>query len=337
MENIEYLSDRIQNCFIELFVTSYEETDDYMKSLVEVSNYLLNNNNKHDNILSKYDGVSKSLLNQMILSNFLEISYYRRKNGIQLDDIRLNILNSVENENTTNGSISLLYCDIHQFSTMINDVLLYFWHPSPIYSYNAVKSMYQENFAKLLYQIYPLSMNEHALTLNDSFNQKEFLLYTLIESMINATERLSFSNSTPPIPNPGYLQNIANKLKECNGTDPLLPNLHKEILEEFNSKAKISKGINYDKILILEMLISTIQTKQSCFIPLSKNEKNIIESLNPKVFSLEYISNFYDFNEEKIISSLITDWNMFSNETILLDTKIFESIKKTDTNNFKKR
>lgn len=337
MENIEYLSDIIQNCFNELFSTSYKETSDYEKSLVEITNYLFNNNNKYDNILRKYDGINKQLINQMVLSNFLEISYYRRKNGVQLDHIRLNVLNLVENENMDDSIVSLFEPNIHQFSIMINDVLLYFWHPSPIYSYNAVKSIYQKRFSEILHQIYPLSIHEHALTLNDSFTEKEFLLYTLIESMINASERLSFSNNMPPIPNHGYLQEIANQLKKHNGREPLLPNLHKEILDEFNSKAKISKGNNYDKILILEILLSTIQAKQTCCIPLSKDEKHILNGLEYVNISLERISNFYDFNEKKIISSLIDNWNMFPNETMLLDTTIFESIKSKETKNFKKR
>lgn len=339
MENTTYLSDKIQDCLNDLFSTSYKKNDDYMKSIIEISNYLISNSNKYNNILKKYDIVNKKVLNQMILSNFSEITYYRRKNAIQLDDERLNILKSVETTNLNDNYImSLLYCDIYQFATMINDVLLYFWHPSQIYSYNIVKSMYEDDFAKNLYQIYPLAMNEHILTLNDTFTEKEFLLYTLIETMINATEKLSFANGEYPIPNLGYLQNIANKLKEHNGNNPSLPNLHKEILENFNSRTDISKGNNYDKILILEILLSINQAKHRYYIPESQDEKdilNILKSIN--IYSLEEISNLYDAKEEKIISSLINDWNLFPDETMLFDTKMFKFVKEQEAKNLRKR
>lgn len=337
MENTTYLSDSIQNCLNDLFSTSYKKTDDFLKSLVEISGYLLSESNKYDNVLNKYECVNKSLLNQMILSNFSEITYYRRKNGIQLDDVRLNILNSVEMaDSNNNGVMSLLYCDIHQFATMLNDVLLYFWHPSPMYSYNIVKSMSEDSFAKNLYPIYPLAVNEHMLTMDDSYNEKEFLLYTLIETMITATERLTFSSGNYPIPDARYLQEIANTLKKHNGNNKNIPNLHKQILEEFNSKVGMSQGKNYNKILLLEILLSTVQTKHRCCIPESKEEKQIVEMIHKTNLSLEDLSDLYDNNEGQIISSLINDWNMFPNETMLSDVKWFEAVKQQGIKTLKK-
>lgn len=329
MQNITYLSDNVQNCLNDLFSIAYnKKNDDFMESILEISSYLMSKSNEYDDVLNKYEGVSKSLLNQMILSNFLEITYYRRKNGIKLDDVRLNIFNSLETSNSNNnGLMSLLYCDMQQFATMVNDVLLYFWYPFPMYSYNIVKSMSEDGFAKKLYAIYPLAHNEHILTLDYSCTEKEFLLYTLIETMITATERLTFSNGNYPIPNAGYFQDIANKLKKHNGSNPTLPNLHKEVLEEFNTRVGISKGNNYNKILLLEILLSTVQAKNRCFIPESKDEKQIIETLNKTNFTLEDLSSLYDNNEEQIISSLINDWNMFPNEIILSDVECFETVK----------
>lgn len=328
MKNITYLSDNVQNCLNDLFSTSYKKTDDFIESVIEISSYLISENKEYDDISNKYVGVSKSLLNQMILSNFSEITYYRRKNGIQLDDVRLNILNSVEMaDSNNNGLMSLLYCDIYQFATMLNDVLLYFWHPSPMYSYNIVKSMSEDGFAKNLYPIYPLAVNEHMLTLDDSYNEKEFLLYTLIETMITETERLQFSSGNYPIPNAGYLQEIANTLKKHNGNNKNIPNLHKQILEEFNSKVGMTQGNNYNKILLLEILLSAVQTKHRCCIPESKEEKQIVEMLHKTNLSLEELSNLYDNNEGQIISSLINDWNMFPIETMLSDVKFLKNVK----------
>lgn len=328
MQNITYLSDSIQNCLNDLFSTSYKKTDDFLKSLVEISGYLLSESNKYDNVLNKYDGVNKSLLNQMILSNFSEINYYRRKNGIQLDAVRLNILNLVEKADINNDSLmSLLYCDIHQFTTMINDVLLYFWHPSPMYSYNIVKSISEDGFAKKLYSIYPLALNEHMLTMDDSYNEKEFLLYTLIEIMITEIERLTFSSGNYTIPNAGYLQEIANTLKKYNGNNKNIPNLHKQILEEFNSKVGMTQGNNYNKILLLEMLLSIVQTKHRCCISESIEEKQIVEMVHKTNLSLESLSDLYDNKECQIISLLINNWNMFPIETMLSDVKYLENVK----------
>lgn len=337
MQNITYLSDNIQNCLNNLFSTSYKKTDDFNKSLIDVANYLVTESEEYDVILDNYDGVNKGLLNQMIFSNFSEINYYRRKNGIQLDEERLYILNSVEKPDSPNSAyMLLLYCDVEQFATMINDVLLYFWHPSPMYSYNIVKSMSKDGFAKNLYPVYPLAVNEHMLTLDDSYNEKESLLYTLIETMINTTERLTFSKGEYPIPNAGYLQEIANTLKKHNGSNPSLPNLHKQILEEFNSRVGIDKGNDYNKILLLEILLSTIQTKHRCCIPESKEEKHIVEMIHKTNHSLEDLSKLYDNNEVQIISSLINDWNMFPIETMLSDIKYFKNVKEENVKKLKK-
>jgi len=337
MENITYLSDLAQVCLVDLFSTSYEKTDDYMKSVFEIANCLIDESNEYDGILNKYDGVNKNLLKQMILSNFSEITYYRRKNGIQLDSGRLNILEAVETADLNDdGVMVLLHCDMPQFATMINDVLLYFWHPSPIYSYNIVKAMNEDGFAKKLYPIYPLAMSEHMLTLDYSYSEKETLLYTLKEAIVNATERITFANGGDPIPNSGYLQDIANKLKKYNGRNPELPNLHEQILEEFNAKMGITEGIDYNKVLILEILVATVQAKQNQWIPESKIEKQVIEYLNKTNLTLENLSNFYDNNEKTIISSLIDDWNMVSDENMLADVEFFKKVKEQGTKNLKK-
>ena len=116
---------------------------DFKKSLIDISNYLVTESEEYDDVLDKYEGVNKGLLNQMIFSNFSEINYYRRKNGVQLDDERLYILNSVEKPDSPNGAyMLLLYCDVQQFATMINDVLLYFWHPSPMALVNTLNVIF---------------------------------------------------------------------------------------------------------------------------------------------------------------------------------------------------
>ena len=143
-----------------------------------------------------------------------------------------------------------------------------------------------------------------------------------------------------PVPYPGYLQDIANKLKKHNGSNKTLPNLHKQIIEEFNSKVGISKGNDYNKVLLLEILLSTIQTKHRCCIPESKDEKQIVEKIHKTNISLEDLSSLYDNNEEQIISSLINDWNMFPNGTMLFDVKWLESAKNKEEKyckKFKKR
>lgn len=328
MDNVVYLSDRVQNCFMELFSTFYKENNDFLESAIEISGYLLSSNDKYCDILKKYDGVNKALLKQMIFSNFLEITYYRRKQGIKLDDIRLNILNLVEMEDLDDDSfMSLFYCDIHQFSIMVNDVLLYFSHPSPIYSFNVVKCISEEGFDKKLYSIYPLAVNEHMLTMEDSYSQKEFLLYTLIEIMINTMESLNFVIGEYPVPNPAYFQDIFNKLKEYDGSNPGLINLHKLILEQFNSRVVINKGNDYNKILLLEMLCSLVHTKHRCCILESEIEKQIMDKIHKVNFSLKDLSNLYDDNGEQIISSLINNWDMFPNEVILSDIRWFENVK----------
>lgn len=93
--NFSFLSDQIQNCFNKLFNEVYHEKQEYREAVLETSIYLIDSSDKYDYVLEKYTNITKELLNQMILSNFLEVTYYRRKNNIPIDNERLNI-NTVE-------------------------------------------------------------------------------------------------------------------------------------------------------------------------------------------------------------------------------------------------
>ena len=95
--NFKFLSDQVQNCLNELFNEIYKKDQSYIDAISEICAYLIGNNDKYDYILNKYNNVDKELSNRMVLSNFLEITYYRRKNAVPIDKDRLSILNTVEN------------------------------------------------------------------------------------------------------------------------------------------------------------------------------------------------------------------------------------------------
>lgn len=318
--NFQFLSDQVQNCLNELFNETYKKDQSYIDAVSEISVYLIGENDKYDYILNKYNNVNKELLNQMVFSNFLEITYYRRKNDIPVDKERLSILNNVESitSSKSEGLMDLMYLDSKQFFLMLNDVLLYFWHLSPIYSYNIVQCIIKDGFAKKLYSIYPLAMNEHMLTLDDSFSAKQLLLYTFYETLINATERIEFSNGGFPVPDAGYTQRLANILKIYNGKNPKLLNIHKEIFDDFTNRTNLNKK-DENKTLIIEIIISTIRAKQRYGFPLEQEEKCLIDLFDKSDKSAASITELYDNNQQVIVSSLINNWNYFSDEELLGD------------------
>lgn len=324
--DFKFLSDQVQNCLNELFNEAYKKSQNYIEAISKISIYLVGDNNTYDYVLKKYSNVNRELLNRMVLSNFLEITYYRRKNDIPVDKKRLSILEcAVSSYN--DSLMDLIYFDAKQFFLMLNDVLLYFWHLSPIYSFNVVQSMIKDGFAKKLYDIYSLAMSEHMLTLDDSYSPKELLLYTFYETLINETEKIEFSNGGFPIPDAGYTQRLANILKKYNGNNPELSNIHKIILDVFTFRTHIDKNDD-DKLLMVEIIISTIRAKQTVRFPLEPEEKALIASFDTSDKSAESISRFYDTNQQVIISSLLNNWNYFSNEEILGDLPELDDTKR---------
>ena len=326
MENVTYLSDNVQSCFENLFYT-IDKKENFRESLFEVAVYLTSDSDKYDDFLGKYIGVNKNLLKQMILSNFLEMNYYRQKMGIKLDDERLNILKAIETDDLNDNSFLLLYCDLKLFAKMINDVLLYLYHPSEIYSYNVVNCIIKDGFNEKLYSIYPLALSEHILTLNDKFTTREFLIFTLIEIIINATEKLYFSEGKSFSTDSTYIQEVSNKLKQHNGNDTSVFNLYKQIIDDFKNRI----GNNYNKVLMIEIFISFIQFKRNYCIPISILEKDMLEIINKNDYSKEDLIVLYDNNEEQIISLLIDNWSMFLDEDFSY-INLFEDIKDQDFN-----
>jgi len=338
--NINYLSEQTEKCLMEIFTTKFNETSesDYVGALVDIALYLTGSENAYDNILSKYEGVNKQNLIQLIFSYYLIMNYYRQKNNIELDEKRKNVLNMLENAKGRSVGISLLQFDLYDVVWALTDSLIYINHPSPIFSSNAVESMIEDGNFEKIYQIYPFEIGRQQPIelMNKNFNDKEVLLYTLIETMVIEVERLIFSWGNFPIYDLGYLMLIENILKEYNGTNKLLPNIHQEILKRFNDKTKTSQENNYNKILLLEILLSTVQTKHRCCIQESEEEKQIVEMVYKTNHSLEELSNLYDNNEGQIISSLINNWNKFPNETMLSNIKWFETVKEQGIKTLKK-
>ncbi len=318
---MEYLSDTIQECFIELINTAYAKNENLGEAICCVSIYLIRNNTDFDHILEKHNGVTKELIKEMVVSNFLELTYYRRKNNIPLDQDRLAFLKVVEESNSFEGA-SLIAISEVQFAMMINDALLYFCHISPMHSYNVVKTITESEFAKKLYEIYPLAFNEHILTFNDNFTRKEALLSAFIEEIVNATERLDFSEGLYPSPVSGYIQSLANTLKMYNGHNPELPNIHKEIIETFLARTNIVNNPE-DKSLMLEIVICTLRAKQELHFPLSPEEIHILSSFDTMDKSLETFCIFFDTNIYLLLTALLNNWNYFRVQELLKDLPEF--------------
>lgn len=79
---------------------------------------------------------------------------------------------------------------------------------------------------------------------------------------------------------------------------------------------------------MVEIIISTIREKQTVRFPLEPEEKALIASFDTSDKSAESISRFYDTNQQVIISSLLNNWNYFSNEEILGDLPELDDTKR---------
>lgn len=335
-EEVIYLSDRAQQCLNALFTKAYKKTDDYFPALAEVAIYLLNSDEKdYDDLLKDYKGITKQMLVKMANSNFFELTYYRNKNGVKLDNFRQTNLDFIEGE--VNGIAKCIIGDAYQFVEILNDVLFYFWHVSPIYSYNATKAIRESGIHKTLYaDVYDLAVLEHALTIqNMELTDKEFLYYTLIECMSNAVERQVFAAGKYPIP-VGYRELMYDTLKKYNGRDKDLPNLHTEVIEEFTNKTGLENGPDYDKILIVEMLSQILNLKRQIIAP-TKDERDLYIGIEIVDKNIESISEFYDKNKEKIIESLISNWMFYPDDIVLSDRNMFEPAKTTGQQYVKRR
>lgn len=337
------IANAAQQCFNKIFTKSFSQCEeDYVKALTHIAVYLAGEESAaFDDIVKKYNGVDKTMLLQMCFSNFIEINYYRQKNGIVLDSDCKGMLDSVINNQFSNCvGISGLYLSIMQVVKVINDCLLYFWHPSKIYSYNAVKALIEDNITEKLYHLYPIAMQEHIQTLENTYTDKEFLLHTLIECIINKGEKVIYESGNSAIPL-GYEQGIANILKEHNGSDPNKENLHEQVLEEFKEKTGITRGPDYDKILLLEMVVAACVLKNDFLIPLSDSEEKIVyqigEKLEPDGLTIDSLSAIYDENEREIISILINDWHTVNTRVMLNDMEGFDKPKENSKAFVKKR
>ena len=321
LDNATILSDKIQNCFVKIVDQAIKNEPDIDKALACVLKYLKGENTQFDNLLKEYS-VSKNYLCQMILSNFFEINYYRYKNYMWLDTKRDHLVemiktgkieardaNSVLNSYSGNDGIFIL-----------NDVLLYFAHICPTYSYKVVKNLVNEPFVHNIYKLYPLALNEHLLTLDDEhsmpLSKKEILLYDLYEIIVNESERVLFSEGKYPKFSRGYLQELANTLKKYSGHDKKKTNVHMSIIKAFDKRI-IEQGDDLDKILTVELAIMTLIQKKKVHFPLEDFEMRLLDEYNKMKKDKKNLISFYDFYRNFIVKVIIINfWQLDSNDML---------------------
>lgn len=336
-ENAEFVTDRIQNKFVELARATIKNSNNYNDSIFELSNYLKSaNNHKYDLILDKeLTGISKELIITMIMSNFLEINFYRRESGIPLDLSRTEILKYLSKEESNQlTAIKLFKKGSGRLNKVILDDVLYYIGPHPkTYSYNIVEKVKEKGFDKVLNKIYPLSKLEHLITLNDTFDDKEYLLHSFKEVLETQFEKqLIIMGKYPRIIDKGLDDTFVNNINKST------QEIKERIFKDFNAKVDIEKGNNFNKILLLDMsykILSKISELNMC----TPKEKEIIDKIENIDLSLEDISKLYDENGVEIISTLINSIGFFDDDIILKDTDKFkliiskEKVKRKDKKN----
>ena len=303
-------SKEVQNCFITIFSHIYNKCNNYEDTISKLTFYLANpDNHDYDFILEKYDNVDKTILLRMICSNFVEINYYRKINKIPLDEERLFFLNKLMNNNHL---LDLVCCTTKQLSIIINDVLLYFGHVSPIYSYNIVKSMAISGVDKQLFNIYPYAEEEHSQTLSYTFDRKEYLLFTLYEIIVTETERIIFASNSFPIPDVDYLS-IVKMLLERFGNSELY--LYDRILNTFDKRIDGASG---DKAYVIQIAYNLLKQMKLENMVLDNSELSYMDECI-KIKDVLSANTYYDNNKKNIIKILLDNSFIIENEHLLKD------------------
>ena len=213
-----------------------------------------------------------------------------------------------------------VYCSANQLAMMINDVLLYFWHYSPIYSYNAVCSFINTEFANYLNEIYPYAKLEHNLTIeNSKFNGMEYLLFSLYEIVINETERIEFEKGLAPMPESDYLMGIDDLVRYYNGEkdengNEKEYNLQKLIYDQFKKRTNIDLDCG-NKTIFVEIVIKMLLAKKEMGIPFEDGES---ELLNVLLDNKNY-SDYYDKNNDLLFSIVLNNLFYIDRDVILGD------------------
>ena len=324
-KNAEFITDKIQNIFAELASATIKNSNNYNDSIFELSNYLKStNNHKYDLVLDKeITGISKELIITMIMSNFLEINFYRQESGIPLDLPRTEILKYLSKEGLDQlTAIKLFKKGSGRLNKVILDDVLYYLGPHPkTYSYNIVKKVKEKGFDKVLNRIYPLSRLEHLITLSNTLDDKEYLLYSFKEVLETQFEKNLIIMGRYPRIIDKELDNIF-----VNFTIQYPKEVREKVFKDFNTKVGIENGNDFNKILLLDMSYKILSKISELNMQTPKEKELIdkIENINP---SLENISKLYDENGVAIISTLINNIGFFDDDIILKDTDKFREIK----------
>lgn len=260
----------------------------------------------YDHVFEKYPGVTRKLVNQMIVAKFLEFNYYRAKKDIVIDINRVVLLkNFIESvilaaELRVRGSMVGL--NVKDSIHLINDAYLYLSHLSDTYSINAMKDGKEDAFDELVSAIYPFSRIDHALKSEENLSRKEILLGNLVEKIIDEVERVQFNNDITPTFNYMYRQN--NKMIINNNNSDDSNNICTGIINSF-SDIPLN---NDDVISMVEMALSILFFKKDMDIELSSEEKEILNSINLIKDNKEKLITYYNANRDKIIKVFINNF-----------------------------
>ena len=179
--------------------------------------------------------------------------------------------------------------------------------------------------------MYPLAKTDHLVILDDIFTMKESLIYILDEIILNSCEDVIFLNGLFPVLDDRYVNDIVCLLNTYDGKNLKLPNIHQKIIETYKNRLNIKMGIDYNKILLVEITYNVIRIKVLNNIKLQDHEQKLIKDLNKIANSIEEVTIFYDKFEKEILDTFIKDWPIFQYDDMLLDLEEFENLKIKET------
>lgn len=311
MDNdISFISENIQRCFKEMFEEGFKKCGykNYNDTVHTISNYLMNNSNNkmYDYVLEKYPGVSRKLINQMVIAKFLEFNYYRIKKDIAIDYNRAMLVKGFFDSIITTAAFgvgrSMVGISVKDSIPIISDAYLYLSHLSDTYSINAIKSGKEDDFDDFISSIYPFCKMDYALNSEENLSRKEIILGNLVEKIIDEIERVQFKNDIIPTFNSMYRQN--NKMIIEEYSDDSINDISSRIIDGFNEIPLQ----NDDCILIMEMVISILSVKKDIDMDISHDEVELLDQITSINDDKKKLVDFYRNNRDKIIKVFINNY-----------------------------
>ena len=330
--SVSFLNEEVSKCFHQIVLSLSDVS--YDEKLESIASYLMNQDDTtFDNIVEQFPMVNKPLLFNMLLANFLEIYQHRKQKNVSFDWRRKEIYNAlVVGKQIPNSVISISPTG---FKLLLNDDLTYFYHRSPFYKKHIYGSFSQEELELVTFYNRLTSLS-YLLSFMIPADSKEEFYYTLIESISDSIDALLFAanETNSPIFMPHYIESSIRVLEELDKSKLEKNKFYCTIIKELKSLVNASTDDN-KKYMMLELIFAGVSAKdQSSLTPF---EKKLKETLISNHMNCSFLKNFYDQNEDNILTTFLFQFSTIKPEIQLQNFSLFDEVCNRNGNQYRKK